>query len=156
MVLNYLGSIKSLSLYLIPANKAIIRSILSSETPISMTQQQSLSARDTYENFIDEVLDNEIIWGLSNEEGWASCDSNDFESRQVIPFWSSEKLAQKLCIDDWADNKPTPIRFNDFIDAWLHGMHDDEVMAGINWDEELVGPEIEPLMLIEDLIGDED
>lgn len=120
-----------------------------------MTQGSPLSIRECYENFIDEVLNTEIIWGLSNEEGWASCDSNDFEGRTTIPFWSDEKLAQALCVDDWSDYKATPIRFDDFIDAWLHGMHEDEVLAGINWDNELIGPEVEPIMLIEDLIGDE-
>lgn len=120
-----------------------------------MTQEPLVSVRECYENFIDEVLGTEIIWGLSNDDGWAICDSNDFEGCQAIPFWSNEKLALRLCIDEWRDYKPTPIRFDDFIDAWLHGMHEDQVLAGINWDDELVGPEVEPIMLIEDLIGEE-
>ena len=119
-----------------------------------MTENQ-ISARECYESFIDEVLENEIVWGISSEDGWAVCDSNDFEGREVLPFWSSEKLALTHCVDDWSVYNPTPIRFDDFIDAWLHGMHEDEVLAGINWDIELVGPEVEPIMLIEDLIGDE-
>lgn len=120
-----------------------------------MDQDEQISARECYESFIDEVLDTEVIWGLCAEEGWAVCDSNDFEGRQAMPFWSNEKLAQALCVEDWSDYKATPIRFDEFIDAWLHGMHEDEVLVGINWDDELVGPEIEPIMLIEDLIGDE-
>lgn len=120
-----------------------------------MSQEQSISLRECYDSFIDDVLDSEIIWGLSNSDGWALCDSNDFEGREVIPFWSSEKQALIACEDDWSDYQPTPIRFDEFIDAWLHGMHEDEVLVGINWDEELIGPEVEPLILIEDLIGEE-
>ena len=51
---------------------------------------------------------------------------------------------------------PTKIDFDDFIDEWLHGMHEDEVLAVPNWNQELIGPEIEPIILIEDLIGEED
>lgn len=42
--------------------------------------------REYYEHFVNEVLETEVIWGLNNEDGWAICDSNDFEGRQVIPF----------------------------------------------------------------------
>lgn len=120
-----------------------------------MTQENSVTLREAYEDFIDEVLDTEIIWGLANEEGWAMSDSNDFEDKEVIPFWSNEKLANALCNDEWQGYRPSPIRFDEFIDAWLHGMHEDDVLAGINWNTDLVGSEVEPIMLIEDLIGEE-
>ncbi len=121
-----------------------------------MISDTEISPRECYENFIDEVAETELIWGLSSDEGWAVCDSNDFEGRQAMPFWSNEKLAKEVCIDDWSSYKPTPIRFDEFIDDWLHGMHEDEVLVGINWDDDLVGPEVEPIMLIEDLIGEEE
>jgi len=113
------------------------------------------SSRDAYLQFIDEVLGTEVVWGLSDGENWASCDSVDFEEREVIPFWSNEHLAAKLCCDDWKIYQPTAIRFDDFVDAWLHGMHDDEVLVGVNWDEALEGPEIEPLLLMDDLLEEE-
>jgi len=125
---------------------------MSSETGIHAAGE---SVRERFEAFIDQVLESEVIWGLSGEDGWAVCDSADFEGRQAIPFFSDEKDAKTLCLAHWPEYKPTPIRFDDFIDAWLHGMHEDEVLAGLNWDTDLVGCEIEPLMLIEDLIGDE-
>ena len=120
-----------------------------------MSETNELSLRKDYEQFIEEVIGTEVVWGLSNEEGWASCDSQDFEGRAVIPFWSDDKKAVKVCCDDWDGYLPTPIRFDEFIDDWLHGMHEDEVLAGVNWDPDLVGVEIEPLMLIEDLLEGE-
>ena len=120
-----------------------------------MSQEDEITVRELYESFIEEVLENEIVWGLSNEEGWAVCDSNDFEGSEAMPFWSSEHLAKKLCVDDWSDYKPRPIPLDEFIDDWLHGMHEDELLVGTNWDDELVGPEVEPVMLIEDLLEDE-
>ena len=71
-------------------------------------------------------------------------------------FFSSEEKAKLLCVEEWDDYVPTKIDFDDFIDEWLHGMHEDEVLAGTNWNQELIGPEIEPIILIEDLIGEED
>lgn len=115
-----------------------------------------VSLRDYYESFINEVLATEIVWGLSNDEGWAVCESNDFPSKEVLLFWSNEKLAKELCQAEWSEYNPVPIRFDDFIDAWLHGMCEDEVLAGINWNQALIGPEIEPLMLIEDLLDEEE
>ncbi len=120
-----------------------------------MTDNNEVSLRDYYEKFINEVIETEIIWGLSNDDGWAVCESNDFEDKEVILFWSNEKAAAKLVNEEWSDYQVTPIRFEDFIDDWLHGMHEDQVLAGINWDKELVGPEVEPVILIEDLLEEE-
>ncbi|MET1255576.1 DUF2750 domain-containing protein [Aliikangiella maris] len=114
-----------------------------------------ISLRDYYEEFIEEIQMTEIVWGLQNADGWAVCESNDFDGQETIPFWSSEKRAKLLCVEEWQDYQPAPIAFDDFIDAWLHGMHEDGVLAGINWNSELVGPEIEPVMLIEDLLAEE-
>ena len=117
-----------------------------------MSQNQFDSIREAYEHFIEEVLGTEIVWGLSDGENWATCESEDFEGREVIPFWSNENFAKLLCTDDWSVYQPTPIRFDEFIDDWLHGMAEDEVMVGINWDEELVGPELEPIWVMDDLL----
>ena len=58
---------------------------------IDEVNDSELSIRDYYEEFVDEVLDADLTWGLQNEAGWASCESNDFEERQVILFFSSEE-----------------------------------------------------------------
>lgn len=120
-----------------------------------MPSEIEVTVRELFENFVDEILNTEIVWGLSNEDGWAICDSNDFEDREAIPFWSDEKKAQALCSGDWQDYVPRPIPIDEFVDAWLHGMHEDNLLVGTNWDEELVGPEIEPIMMIEDILGEE-
>jgi len=118
-----------------------------------MSHEPEVTVRDLYEEFIDEICDTEIVWGISNQEGWAICDSNDFEGKQAMPFWSSEALAKALCTDDWADYQPRPIPVEEFLDDWLHGMHEDEILVGTNWDDDLVGPEVEPIMLLEDLLS---
>jgi len=108
-----------------------------------------------YQRFIDEANELDIVWNLQSTDGFAICESSEFDDKQVMPFWSLEKEAKAVCIDEWADYKPNPIRFDDFIDAWLHGMDEDEVYVGINWNRDLEGVEIEPVVLIEDLLGEE-
>jgi hypothetical protein len=111
--------------------------------------------RINYQRFIDQANELEIVWNLQSTDGFAICESSEFDDSQVIPFWSLEKDAKTACIDDWKEYKPNPVRLDDFIDAWLHGMDEDEVYVGINWNAELEGVEIEPVTLIDDLL-DED
>jgi len=123
--------------------------------PTSSTHTSSEDHRAQYERFIEEVIESELVWNLQSENGFAICESDEFDDKQVMPFWSKEKDAKIACSEDWADYQPNPIRFDDFIDAWLHGMHEDEIYVGINWSETLEGVEIEPVILIEDLLGEE-
>lgn len=115
----------------------------------------SIDFRVSYQRFIDEANELEIVWNLQSDDGFAICESAEFDGKQVMPFWSLEKEAKALCIEDWASYKPNPVRFDDFIDAWLHGMNEDELYAGINWNTDLAGVEIEPVILIEDLLDGE-
>ncbi len=108
-----------------------------------------------YERFIDQANELEIVWNLQSNDGFAICESSEFDDNQVMPFWSLENDAQAACVDDWKHYKPNPVRIDDFIDAWLHGMDEDEMYVGINWSSELEGAEIEPVMVIEDLLGEE-
>jgi hypothetical protein len=111
--------------------------------------------RQNYERFIDEVIELEIVWNLKSKDGFALCESAEFDEAQVMPFWSSEKEAKLACSDDWSAYQPNPVDIDDFIDAWLHGMDDDGIYVGVNWNDELEGAEIEPVIIIEDLLGEE-
>lgn len=112
--------------------------------------------REKYLQFVDEANELEIVWNLQSDDGFAICESNEFDNTEVMPFWSQEKNALAACVDDWTNYKPNPIRFDDFIDAWLHGLDEDEIYVGINWDQSLNGAEIEPVVLIEDLLSEEE
>jgi hypothetical protein len=68
----------------------------------------------------------------------------------VIPFWSNHELALQLCGDEWSIYKPVAIAMEEFLDDWLIGMHADVVRAGINWNTDLEGQELEPLDLLEE------
>jgi hypothetical protein len=68
----------------------------------------------------------------------------------VIPFWSGKPLAEQLCVDEWSVYEPVAIAMEEFLDDWLMGMHEDVHRAGVNWNEDLEGQELEPLDLLEE------
>jgi len=104
-----------------------------------------------YDLFIDEIRKTGKIWGLKSGDGWAVCPSLEFEQTDVFPFWSNQADAEVHCSDDWAIYTPAVIELEDFIENWLPGMHEDEVMAGPNWDADMSGLEVEPADIAERL-----
>jgi len=69
----------------------------------------------------------------------------------VMPLWSQPEFAKAQCADEWQDYKVVPIALEELLDDWLPGMHDDVVLVGPNWNEEMDGSEVEPLDLLEDI-----
>lgn len=110
-------------------------------------------AEENHERFVDEVLESGLIWGLRSDQGWAVCESNEYEDTDVYPFWSGEAEARLHCCDDWAGFVPDSLPLDVFIDTWLAGMSEDGVLVGTNWDSELSGLELEPDDLAEELRG---
>lgn len=54
-------------------------------------------------------------------------------------------------IDEWAHYQPAEIDLDRFIDLWLRGMHQDGVLAGVNFNADLAGLEVEPVRLAQAL-----
>lgn len=102
------------------------------------------------EQFVDDVLETQQIWGLKHPDmGWAVCESNEYEDTTVYVFWSNEGSARQHISEEWSDYAATPIDLEPFLEEWLFGMNEEGLLAGIDWDENLVGDEVEPLDLAE-------
>jgi hypothetical protein len=107
-----------------------------------------------HDRFVERVRETRTVWGLKSANGWAVCESNEYEDTDVYPFWSDEAEARVHCTDDWAHFAPVSLPLDLFIDTWLAGMSEDGVLVGTNWDEELSGLEVEPDDLARALLGD--
>ncbi len=103
---------------------------------------------ENYQRFIDEILEVGEVWGIVQNEGCAMCESIEDQSRTVIPFWSDKALAEIHCVDDWQEYKVEKIDLQDFVEQWLPGLKEDELLLGPNWNSALEGLEIEPTELI--------
>uniref|UniRef100_A0A6A7G7A8 DUF2750 domain-containing protein n=1 Tax=Hirondellea gigas TaxID=1518452 RepID=A0A6A7G7A8_9CRUS len=106
------------------------------------------------EAFVDDVCDSLVLYGLFNEDkGWANCHAHDNSDAQAVYlFWSNEKLAKKLLNSEWEDYKITSIELSVFLDSWLDGMQNQQVFAGLNWDEDLYGLEVEAQVIKNSLL----
>ena len=106
------------------------------------------------EKFVDDVCQNLVLFGLYDEKlGWANCHAHDnADAVAVYLFWSDQKSAKKLQNEDWKDFKVTEIELAVFLDSWLDGMQSQSVFAGVNWDENLYGLEVEAVVLKNSLL----
>ncbi|MCG6202656.1 DUF2750 domain-containing protein [Psychromonas antarctica] len=106
------------------------------------------------ENFVDQVIEEDQLFGLFDEnEGWANCQPHDNKDAQAVYlFWSEPALAEKLQNEEWVNYKVQTIPLSVFFESWLDGMQKQQVFAGVNWDENLYGLEIEAMVLKNALI----
>jgi len=107
--------------------------------------------QENHDLFVNRVRETGVVWGLKADEDWAVCESNEYEDQLVFPFWSDEADASVHCADEWEAYSPASIALDDFAQSWLVGINEDEGLVGTNWDADLVGMEVEPLDLAEEL-----
>lgn len=119
-------------------------------------QQDTTTLEGLYKKFIQTVCQTEKVWTLSTEEGYATSDSNEYETEDgeslaLFCFWSEKAMAETCAVEGWDNYAPTEIPLSDFIENWCVGMSDDESLAGLDFDQEMFGFEQEPLQLVLDL-----
>ena len=109
----------------------------------------STTVESNFQRFIDRIIENESVFYLGNEDGVANSVSNEDEETVILMFWSDRAYATraKKCFDEHFDE--VEMDLFDFLYRWLSGMSGDGVLAGPNWNGELVGREIDPFDLRE-------
>lgn len=110
-----------------------------------------------FENFIQVIGRNKEVYGLESAEGFATSSSNEFEGEngepiELLCFWSEAALAQQCAKEDWAGFTPAAIPLAEFMENWLIGLHNDEVLVGVEFDNEFFGFEVEPIELLQQII----
>lgn len=105
----------------------------------------------SYEAFLGAVVEDGLVWGLCDDEGWAMVPSADDDETMVMPFWSSEAAATACASGEWEGFAPEPLPLEDFMEQWLPGMEEDGLRAGVDWSADLEGVEVPPLELQADL-----
>ncbi len=106
---------------------------------------------ERHERFIKRVLKSQIVWGLKNKVGWAVAPSND-DDKTIMMFWSDRAYAAQCAKEEWSDYEPTAILLEKFLAAWLPGLDKDGMLVGTNWNAHLIGLEVSPQQLREELI----
>jgi hypothetical protein len=115
------------------------------ETPEAETDQEA------HARFIAQVVEREHVWGLSTQDGFLACESDEAEDRAVLPFWSGAGDAQ-AAQPEVESSEVDSVELFDFLFRWLPGMDDDDVLVGTNWTTTLEGKEVEPLDLQDEIL----
>ena len=97
--------------------------------------------------FIDKLISTGKVWGLASSSGFVKTTSREFENAAVIPFWSDEQSAAAVTKDGWQQYSPTSITISEFLENWLVGMYNEDILVGTDWHTNLTGEENEPLEL---------
>lgn len=114
----------------------------------------ALDIDEKLSNFIREVADKEMVFTLTNKatNESALCLSTDFSDDEgqdchVMCFWSSEQLAKACQREEWQDFEVEGIDLSEFLENWCLGMAMDQVIPGLDFDQELLGQEEEAVQL---------
>lgn len=115
--------------------------------------------KNRQKRFIKVVCETGIVYGLKNEEGFATSSSIHYDDENgepmgMICFWAEKSLANSCIMDEWSGYEISPISISDFIENWCVGMSNDDLLVGIEFDNQMFGCEVEPLVLIGELISE--
>lgn len=116
-----------------------------------MSLNFEIDSQRRYEKFVERVSEQHEVWGLKSDDGWAIVESNAYEDTGVMLFWSDKAYAKQCAVEEWSHYVPTVIKLESFSTHWLPGLEEDELLAGVNWNKDLIGLEAEPLELLKDL-----
>jgi hypothetical protein len=115
-----------------------------------------LDAKTSSENhrrFVERVAAAEVVYYLTNKHGTANSTSNDDDEIAVLPFWSDAPYAKRAALSFEDQFQVESISLFDFLYRWLPGMTDDGVLAGVNWNGDLCGDEVDPFELRTEIEG---
>lgn len=105
------------------------------------------TAAENHRRFVERVAAGEVVYYLTNEGGMANSTSNDNDDVTVLPFWSDAPYAKRAAPGFDNQFQVDTINLFDFLYRWLPGMTGDGVLAGVNWNGDLCGAEVDPFEL---------
>lgn len=122
-----------------------------------MPQENSLKTQ--YHSFIQEICTSEpLFYAFTAYDKPAEILSKDQKDKEhqpkvVLCFWASEKQALEACKNEnWQGYRVVPVSLLHFLENWCIDMADEGVLVGINFDNQAVGIEINPLDLILEIL----
>ncbi|MGB0523665.1 MAG: DUF2750 domain-containing protein [Flammeovirgaceae bacterium] len=110
-----------------------------------------------HQRFIEEVCRQGKVWTLKSPDVYAISSSLNYADQQGQPLpmlctWSNKGFAIACAKKEWGDFEPEAIELSSFMEDWCVGMDDDGLMVGINFTQNMEGIEVEPFMLILELV----
>ena len=115
--------------------------------------QDSMLVEQRFRRFVETVCTSGIVYALEDDDGYAMSESNEYEHDtgeplDVICYWSERALASSCISEEWMGYHVIEVPLPEFIENWCIGMASDGVIAGINFDADMFGYEIDPYELV--------
>lgn len=113
-----------------------------------------------YTDFIYKAISSQTVYTLQDKEDYyAECPSEIYENNigepeAVYCFWQTAEAANACRREEWADYQVTSINLIDFMYEVLIDMDQNQTLAGIAFDANLYGTEIEPIELLGELLDE--
>jgi hypothetical protein len=106
------------------------------------------------DRFIRRVRETGQVWILGSDSGLAHCGSHE-KNVPVALFWSDRAYAQRHALEKWGwgSYEAHPLELESFLEAWLPGLQEDDMLVGVNFNEDLAGVELEPMQLRAELMS---
>ncbi|MCK6474915.1 MAG: DUF2750 domain-containing protein [Planctomycetes bacterium] len=116
------------------------------------TEIESLSklpAAKRYEYLIKKVSDEEAVWSLWHDGGWAL--ATNVDGQEAIPIWPHSKYASLCAKGLWVEYEPRVIELTVWLDRWIPGMEKDKrLVAAFPTDSER-GILVKPIQIGSDI-----
>lgn len=114
--------------------------------------QETEAFKAVYKTFVEKAAANRSVWGLKGKGGWANAETSG-DADAVIPFWNDRAQAKACARDDWKGFLPTEILLADFLENWCIEMAENDTQAGINWNAQMQGVEVDAIDLAMDILN---
>lgn len=121
--------------------------------------QDFITLKTRHLRFVKTVSDSEIVYGLKSKNGYATSSSTQYEDDVgkpigMICFWAEKVRAKSCAKDDWKKYKVSEIPLAEFMENWCIGIANDGLLIGTQFEQNLLGHEVEPLDLILELTSE--
>lgn len=109
----------------------------------------SLEASKRYDHWVKRVVDQQAIWSLWHEGGWAL--AGDDEGHELVPVWPHSKYAALCAEGAWAGHQPKLIALDVWLERWIPGIERDRRLVAVFPLREKKGVAVEPRRIERDL-----
>ena len=102
-----------------------------------------------YDYFIKKVVENEEVYGLADEEGWALL--GDDSDADILPLFPAPELAEAFRLaTDFDEYAVEALDINELMD-WFDDMEKDKLLVAVFPNPDLNGAVVEPKHLKADI-----
>ncbi|MCV2403349.1 DUF2750 domain-containing protein [Marinomonas sp. C2222] len=78
--------------------------------------------------FVEQAKATNLVWSLSNEEGFVMVETDDGD---CVMVWPDAEFASQWAIEDWEDCEPVSISLDTFKGEWLPSLKLDNITIAV-------------------------